>query len=127
MTISPDASNDRRRALGKAGEDAGAKWLESQGMRILERNFRCRTGEIDIVGEIDGVTVIVEARGRSSDIWGSAAESVDFKKRRKLRALAAYYMRERGKSGGAYRIDVLSYRYDRDGAPYEFEWYQNAI
>ena len=127
MPSKPVAKNDKRRALGKEGEDAGAIWLESRGMRVLERNFRCRMGEIDIVGEIDGMTVIVEARGRSSDKWGTAAESIDYEKRRKLKMLAAYYMCLRGKADEAYRIDVLSMRYGEDGRPCQFQWFQNAI
>jgi len=118
---------DKRRALGKAGEEAGAAWLESRGMRVIERNFRCRLGEIDIIGEMDNMTVIVEVRGRSSDKWGIAAESVNYDKQRKLRRLATYYMCHMGKADEAYRIDVLSLRYGADGDPVEFQWIKSAF
>jgi len=123
-------SDDRRKALGKKGEDLGAAWLSSKGMRILARNYRCRLGEIDLVGQIGDTIVIVEIRSRSSSQWGTPAESVRYKKRQKLKKLAAEYMCQHGKSNCNCRIDVLGLlfgEHDTAGASPQIEWYPNAF
>ena len=124
-----DAGNarDYRKVLGKSGEDAAAAWLVAKGMQILERNFRCKIGELDIIGEMDGMLVFVEVRGRSSDRWGIAAESVDFRKRRKIRQLASYYMLQRGRAKDMCRFDVVSLSYGPSGRTEGIEWFPDAF
>ena len=80
-----------RRATGMENEQRAVKYLEAQGYTILERNFRCRTGEIDIVAE-DGYTLVfVEVKYRSSSAYGEPEEAVDFRKQRKICRTADYY------------------------------------
>ena len=81
---------DRRRALGDAGEDLAAAYLVARGYRIIERNYRRRWGEADIVAlDPEGTHVIVEVRSRSDRRYAvEAAQSVGPRKQRQLRRLA---------------------------------------
>lgn len=70
--------------LGRRGEDLACRYLEAQGLRLLERNYRCRAGEIDLV-MLDGSTlVLVEVRSRSTSAHGSAAATVGFRKQQRF-------------------------------------------
>ncbi|MCL2121522.1 MAG: YraN family protein [Clostridiales bacterium] len=118
---------DARQILGRRGEDIGAAWLEARGMRIVERNFRCTYGEIDIIGQIGETLVFVEVRGRSSDQWGTPAESVNSKKKKKLRTLAACYLSRRKMADVDCRFDVVGILYDPAGNEPHIEWIPNAF
>lgn len=80
------------KARGAAAEARAAAFLASHGLRILERNFRTRVGEIDLVAEHDGTLVFVEVRMRASERFGGAAESITAPKRRRIVAAAQLYM-----------------------------------
>lgn len=122
------AKPDQRLLLGKKAEAMAAAWLEARGMRILERNFRCPLGEIDIVGEMGGVLVIVEVRSRSSAVWGAPVESVGYHKRQKLKRLAAYYRQCRGKENSPCRIDVLGLLVNEGGLELsQIQWIADAF
>lgn len=79
------------RDIGQRGEDAAARYLEAQGLRLLERNYRCRGGEVDLVMLEGNTLVLVEVRLRSSAEFGGAAASVGPRKQRRL-ALAARHL-----------------------------------
>lgn len=82
----------QRGELGKLGEDFAAGLLSAEGYRIVERNFRCRAGEIDIIAEKDGELSFVEVKTRRTLAFGYPAEAVTAEKRRHIRRAAAYYM-----------------------------------
>jgi putative endonuclease len=94
--------------LGQKGEDLAVEMYESLGYRVLERNFRVDQGEVDIVVERDGVVVFCEVKTRRSDLWGSPAEAVAWRKQQRLRGLAARWMRERRPGAVEMRFDVVS-------------------
>ena len=71
-----------KRAEGKKYEDAAVLFLEKHGVSILERNFRCRLGEIDIIGLHNDMLVFFEVKYRSGDGRGQATEAVDLKKQK---------------------------------------------
>ncbi|MEL7622410.1 MAG: YraN family protein [Clostridiales bacterium] len=122
------AKADQRLLLGKKAEAMAVAWLEARGMRILERNFRCPLGEIDIIGEMGGVLVIVEVRSRSSAAWGTPAESVGRYKRQKLKRLAAYYRQCRGKENSPCRFDVLGLLVNEEGLGLsQIQWIADAF
>lgn len=77
---------------GTFAEDAAAEFLTDRGLRLLERNYRCRFGEIDLVLREGGTLVFVEVRYRGSGAYGSAAESITPAKRKKLLRAARHYM-----------------------------------
>ncbi len=107
-----------RQRLGHLGENYATRYLRACGWLILDRNWRCRQGEIDIVGLDHGQIVVCEVRTRSGIHAGSAIESVTPVKVRKLRLLALQWLRSRGVSGKGVRIDVIGIQVDGAGRPH---------
>ncbi len=116
MPQHPDRPADRRRALGAAGEDLAAAYLEQRSYRILERNYRRRWGEADIVALADdGTHVIVEVRSRSNRRYAvEAAQSVGPRKQRQLVRLALGLIAEQEQEIDV-RVDVMIVAPDRSG------------
>ncbi|RAV03450.1 YraN family protein [Paenibacillus sp. YN15] len=108
--IRPSARpTDSRKLLGQWGEEQAAAHLSQGGMRILARNWRARSGEIDIIGEADGRLVFVEVRTRrSSGRFGTALESVDARKQRQVRATALVYLHATRQTERPCRFDVVA-------------------
>ena len=93
--------------LGKWGEDRAALYLADQGYEILERNYRCKAGEIDIVA-MDGATLVfVEVKTRCSLACGLPGESVTNTKKQHIRRAARWYVAERRMEDKDLRIDVM--------------------
>lgn len=93
--------------LGRQGEELAAKFLTEAGLEILERNWRCKDGEIDIVAADGNVLVVCEVKTRSGVGFGSPLEAVTRQKARRLRRLAVLWVRERGLICEQIRIDVI--------------------
>jgi putative endonuclease len=97
--------------LGVRGEDLACAELQRQGMQVLERNWRCRLGEIDIVaaevGEAGLTLVFCEVKCRSGLGFGHPLEAITFSKMRTLRQLAALWMREHHVRASAIRLDAI--------------------
>ncbi|MCX7805976.1 MAG: YraN family protein [Planctomycetota bacterium] len=107
-----------RQKIGAEGEEIAARELERLGYRIVERNFRCRAGELDIVAEDGGATVFVEVKARRTESKGAPAESVHTRKRARMARAAMWYIRARRLPGNArYRFDVVSVLMHPEGAP----------
>jgi putative endonuclease len=99
----------RRRLLpGATGESLACRHLESRGYAILARNFRCRSGEIDVVARSAESTVFVEVKERGSDSHGDGHEAVTFGKRRRILRAARLYAASRGLHETPLRFDVIS-------------------
>ena len=94
-------------ALGRYGEDVAARHLIEQGIVVLERNWRCDAGEIDIVGRDGQVLVICEVKTRSGLGYGTPLEAVTPRKVARLRRLAARWLAEREVHPAAVRFDVV--------------------
>ncbi len=99
---------DPRRRLGNAGEDAVAAWYEAAGYRVLDRNWRCRDGELDLVVSRDTTLVFCEVKTRGSTRFGAPVEAVTATKQRRLRMLAARWLAEHDTRRPALRFDVAS-------------------
>lgn len=98
-----------RRSVGSAFEETAAKWLISQGFRILMHNFFCCFGEIDLIAEENGTLVFVEVKYRKNDAFGDPAEAVNAAKQRKIRTAASYFLMSRGLSDDvSIRFDVVA-------------------
>lgn len=80
------------RALGEEKEQLAAEYLIDKGYQILERNFRCRTGEIDMIASYNHVIIFVEVKFRNNKYYGSAVEAVSPSKQRTIRQVAGYYL-----------------------------------
>lgn len=94
--------------LGTAGEQLAARFLQKQGMKILERNVRTRLGEIDLVCRDGDTIVFVEVKTRSSNRYGSGSEAVGIRKQNRLVRLAQAYLGSRQLESTAVRFDVVS-------------------
>jgi putative endonuclease len=90
------------------GEDAAAAHLEASGYTILERNYRCKDGELDIVAGRGRTIVFCEVKTRRSDRWGDPSEAVHPRKQARIRRLAANWLAERGARACEIRFDVVS-------------------
>jgi putative endonuclease len=104
---------DGRRAVGRAGEDAVAEWYAGRGYRVLDRNWRVRGGELDLVVERAGTVAFCEVKTRRSDAFGLPVEAVTARKRQRLRSLAREWLASRSNDGGRpaqLRFDVASVR-----------------
>ncbi|WP_418790060.1 YraN family protein [Phosphitispora sp. TUW77] len=102
-----------KRAIGAIGEDIATQMLNEQGYIILERNFRCRYGEIDVIARIGDTLVFVEVKTRRNKHCGTPEESVDYRKQSKLRLLAKYYMYINQNYSQKIRFDVYAVRLDK--------------
>lgn len=94
--------------LGRRGEDAAAAYLERCGLTLLERNWRCKAGEIDIVA-VDGDTlVLIEVKTRKGIRRGTPEDAVTPSKQRRIARLAAAYLASAGDAECAVRFDVIT-------------------
>ena len=95
-------------ALGARGERLATEWYRSNGYSVLARNWRCDIGEIDLIVARGNELVIAEVKTRASNRFGSPAEAVGVAKQRKLRQLAAVFLRSAGRQFAEVRFDVVS-------------------
>ena len=86
-----------RAQRGAAAEALAAQYLQERGVAIVARNYRCRGGEIDLIGRDGDTLVFVEVRLRSSAAFGGAAESIGARKRKRLALAAAHYLARIGR------------------------------
>ena len=103
-----------RQLIGKIGEEAAGQYLRQQGYAIIENNYRCPLGEIDIVVCDKQVTVMVEVRTRTSLAYGSPEESITAEKARRLKRLAHSYLQTHHLSAAPCRIDLVAVMVDRE-------------
>jgi putative endonuclease len=97
-----------KRLLGQRGEEIACKALEKEGYHILDKNFRCRQGEIDIIAEERGVICFVEVKSRFSESFGLPVEAVTGRKQKKLLAAAVIYLEKKKIKSQDLRFDVVS-------------------
>ncbi|MBN1217742.1 MAG: YraN family protein [Anaerolineae bacterium] len=99
---------DKRKQTGRRGEDIAAAFLIKRGYRIIDRNWSCPTGELDLVAEDDGTLIFVEVRTRQSTRLGTAEESVTLAKQTRLIELAELYLQAMNPPHSSWRIDVIA-------------------
>jgi putative endonuclease len=104
----PPRRVDPRLRLGVAGEDAVARWYEGAGYDVLDRNWRCRDGELDLVASRGDTLVFCEVKTRASARFGTPFEAVTPTKQRRLRNLALRWLAEHGTHRRTLRFDVAS-------------------
>jgi putative endonuclease len=115
----------RRLLPGASGEGLACRHLESRGYAILARNFRCRSGEVDVVARSGDATVFVEVKERGSASHGGGHEAVTFGKRRRIVRAARIYAAARGLEEVPLRFDVISIDWST-GKP-RIEHYEDAF
>jgi putative endonuclease len=108
---------------GSSAEDIACGYLEKRGLRLVARNYRCRTGEIDLIMRDGEDLVFVEVRYRKYDAFGSAAETVSSAKRTRIVTTAACYL-QRQPVEPPCRFDVVAIGGE---APHRIEWIRDAF
>lgn len=99
---------ERRQQLGRTGEEAALQYLDQQGYRILERNFRCRFGEIDLIARDGQTLVFIEVKTRRSRMFGAPALAVTKEKQRRLIKTSQFYLSQKGAAQPVCRFDVVT-------------------
>lgn len=100
-------NNMDKRTIGKLGEDFAAEYLKNLGYGIIERNYRARTGEIDIICRRSGFIHFVEVKTRTSDEFGRPCEAVDKRKRANIKAASRSYIQAARPEAAGYSFDVM--------------------
>ena len=116
-----------RRELGRFGERLARDTLKKRGYRILETNFRCRRGEIDIVAQQKGCLVFVEVRTKSNLDFGSPEESITAIKKQRLVSSALTYIDTHQDIPSLWRIDVVAIEINIEGKPERIEIIEDAV
>ena len=126
--LAPDGhpSPDPRRALGVQAERLAAEHLERRGYRIIDRNYRYRGGELDLVARDGDTLVFVEVRARRSAAHGAPFETVGREKQRRVARAAEHWLVTHGLTRAFARFDVVSVLLPAGGAP-EVEVFPNAF
>jgi putative endonuclease len=117
----------KRRETGILGENLACEFLANNGYRIIEKNFRCPGGEVDIVAQQEETLVFVEVRTRRSRRFGGPEESITPVKMEKLRTVAAYYWQSHRDLPDSWRIDVVAIQMDSHGRVSRIELIENAV
>ena len=115
----------RTKTLGNAGENFAASYLESRGYKIITKNFRVRSAEIDIVAEKDSVIIFVEVKTRSSIKHGLPIEAVNFRKQQKIIEAASVFLQDEKYCDSACRFDVIEIY--SDGVKFSARHIENAF
>lgn len=110
------ALNEKAEILGRAGENAVADYLKSKGYRILDRNWRIKEGEIDLIAlSPENTIAFVEVKTRSSDSFGDPLEAINNQKLLRMQRLALAWLAINQRLGASYRIDVAGVLLGRSG------------
>jgi len=115
------------REAGRRAEAIAAAYLQGKGWRVVERNWSCAEGELDIIAENEEGLVFVEVKGRRSERYGHPEDAVDAVKQQHLRDAAWRYLLEKGEADVVWRIDVIAVRMHPDGCLQELEHYPFAV
>ena len=123
----PKTQDLNRNLLGRLGEDVATRFLEKKGYQIIERNFRCRLGEIDIIAEIDEYLVFVEVKSRyQSSLMINPLISMTKSKCYRIRLLAKTYLQQHQVRSKQPRFDVISIIFENQKR-YDLEHIENAF
>ena len=117
----------KRRDTGILGEKLAKDFLKKRGYRIVETNYRCPEGEIDIVARHRDYLVFVEVRTKKSLEFGSPEESITPAKRERMKATAFRYRQTHSSLPPSWRIDVVAVELNQQGKPSRIELIENAV
>ena len=93
--------------VGKWGEEIALDYLKNNNYKILEKIFKCKIGEIDLIAKTNDIIVFVEVKTRSSDMFGHPREAVNYYKQKKIRSVALNYLKYKNLLNFSCRFDVI--------------------
>jgi len=108
---------DDRKEFGRHGEEQAAEFLQEKGFRVLEQNYTCKIGEIDLICRSENLLVFVEVKSRRSFLYGEPQEAVNAAKIKKIRKVASWYLTEKMRLARLFadcdmRFDVVEVKQD---------------
>jgi len=118
----PDKPKAPHLKTGELAEQQALDFLQQQGLRLVCRNYRCKTGELDLVMKDNDVLVIVEVRFRKSERFGGALDSITRQKQYRIISAAQHYVIINRLSNVAIRFDVVAISGDN-----RINWIKNAF
>jgi putative endonuclease len=127
MVVEKKKQPNARQLLGQLGERLAANELEKRGYTIVERNFRCKAGELDLVAREGADLVFIEVKTRRGVAYGFPEEAVEHKKASKLQEVANYYLEQHALVDCSWRIDVIAVQFSLQGRLEDIRLYQHAI
>jgi len=113
--------------IGLLGEEAAVSYLKRNGYVIIERNFNCKIGEIDIIGMDKDYIVFVEVKTRYTKLYGNPAEAVTYEKQRKIYKTAQYYIMKKKLYSHTFRFDVVEIMIDNKNNTYFIRLIKDAF
>ena len=96
------------RAIGRDGEEIAAEYLRNNGYRIVEKNYKNRFGEIDIIAKDGNTVVFIEVKTRNTPSYGTPSSAVDSKKQQRIGKVALTYLTKKGLTQHPVRFDAVS-------------------
>ena len=117
----------KKNETGMLGERIACNFLNRNGYKIIETNYRCRDGEIDIIAQQQDTLVFFEVRTKKSFLFGSPEESVTRRKMEKLKAVAEHYGQNHCNMPPEWRIDLIAIQMNNSGKVSRIEIIENAI
>jgi putative endonuclease len=117
--------SDRRVRLGRRGEGLAAARLQAQGYKIVERNWRCSAGEVDVVAERAGVWFFFEVRTRRGPEYGTPEESIGREKQERMGEVALSYVAEHDLADVDWRLGLVAIEVDRGGRLARLDIYES--
>ena len=126
LPVRCSALTDKRLQFGREGESAALTFLKKKGYRILEKNFRTKVGEIDIIAEQDGVIVFIEVKARASHEFGHPFTAITPAKQKKIIQTAKSFLARKRISDKPMRFDVVALTSDGPDS-WQIELLENAF
>lgn len=117
---------DSNKSVGKIGEEYAADYLGKHGYRILQMNFFCRLGEIDIISVKNGTYIFCEVKTRTENLHGKGYEAVNYFKIKKLKKAMYFYFKKNGIKNYKCRIDVISLELSYDKEIKDLKHFENV-
>ncbi|MBN1318260.1 MAG: YraN family protein [Anaerolineales bacterium] len=119
--------SDFRRRLGRWGENRAARHLQHNGYTIIERNYRCSMGEMDLITTRDDQWIFVEVKTRRGTEYGLPEEAITPTKAGRLLDISRHYLFERAIEDVCWRVDVIAVELDKKGRLLRIEHFENAV
>ena len=116
-----------RKEIGALGEKLAGDFLKKRGYHIIENNYRCPRGEIDIIARHKDCLVFIEVRTKTNLSFGTPEESVSNAKKAKMRLTAAFYLHSQEKLPKSWRIDFVAVEINNNGKARRIEIFENAV
>lgn len=127
LTPNRSAKTATTSEVGQIGEKIAQDFLKNKGLKLIEANFNCRYGELDLIMADKDTLVFVEVKYRSSRAYGGALHAISPTKKKKLIRTALFYMQQKGMSNNPARFDVIAINNSGNKDDNEILWIENAF